>query len=165
MSTRPNHPAPAGYGTVTPWIIARSTADLLDYVAAAFDAEELARIADEHGIIGHAEFRIGDSVVMAFDGKPHYPDTPAFLRLYVHDGDATYRRAVEAGGTSVTEPTTAPFGDRVARVRDPFGNLWWIHTRVEDVPEEKFLRRFDDPEWIAAMEYLQGAELVPPAVR
>lgn len=147
---------PDGYGTVTPWIIGPSTAKLIDYVTAAFDAVELARIADEHGAIGHAEFRIGDSIVMAFDAKPHWPNTPAFLRLYVPDCDVTYRKAVAAGGTSHTEPTTAPFGDRVARVRDPFGNLWWIHTRVEDVSQQEFVRRLSQPEWIAAMDYIQG---------
>jgi pimeloyl-ACP methyl ester carboxylesterase len=83
-------PVPEGYYTVTPWIISRDTAQLLDFVKEAFGAKEIARIHNEDGTIGHAEFRIGDSVVMAFDAKEEWPDTPGFLRLYVEDGDAVY---------------------------------------------------------------------------
>ena len=126
-------PVPEGYHTVTPWIISRDTARLIDFVRAAFGAEEIARIHNEDGTIGHAEFRIGDSVVMAFDAKEEWPNTPSFIRLYVEDGDAVYRRALEAGATSVTEMTDLFFGDRVGRVRDPQGNLWWIQARLEDL--------------------------------
>jgi PhnB protein len=62
-------PVPEGYYTVTPWIISRDTAQLLDFVKEAFGAKEIARVHNEDGTIGHAEFRIGDSVVMAFDAK------------------------------------------------------------------------------------------------
>jgi PhnB protein len=126
---------PEGYSSVSPWIISRDTAALIDFTKAAFHAEEMGRVADEHGAIGHAEFRIGDSVLLAFDAKPDWPDTPAFLRLYVRDGDAAFARAISAGATSVTEMTHLFWGDRVGRVRDPLGNLWWIQARVEDVEE------------------------------
>jgi PhnB protein len=122
-------PVPEGYHTVTPWIISRDTAGLIEFVVRAFGAEEIARIQDERGVIGHAEFRIGDSVIMGFDAKPEWPDTPAFLRLYVEDADAAHRRAIEAGATSVTEVTHLYWGDRVGRVRDPFGNVWWLQTK------------------------------------
>ncbi|MGP4010835.1 VOC family protein [Streptomyces sp. 4N124] len=116
-------PIPDGYHTVTPWIISRDTAGLIDYLKEAFDAEEIARVVGDDGRIGHAEVRIGDSIVMPFDAPPHWPPTPAFLRLYVEDADAAHRRAVAVGGTSVTEVTHLFFGDRVGRVRDPLGNL------------------------------------------
>lgn len=112
-------PIPDGYRTVTPWIISHDTAALIDYLKAAFDAEEIARVVGEDGRIGHAEVRIGDSIVMPFDAPPGWPPTPAFLRLYVEDADATHRRAVAAGGTSVTEVTHLFFGDRVGRTRPP----------------------------------------------
>jgi PhnB protein len=70
---------PDGYGTVTPWIISRGTAQLIDFVTRAFDGTETARVPNDDGTIGHAEVRIGDSVVMMFDGRPGWPDTPAFL--------------------------------------------------------------------------------------
>ena len=68
---------------------------LIEFAKAAFGADEIGRMADENGVIGHAEFRIGDSVVLAFDAKPHWPITPAFLRLYVEDADAAFPRALD----------------------------------------------------------------------
>ncbi|MFF9032671.1 VOC family protein [Streptomyces iakyrus] len=154
-------PIPDGYHTVTPWIISRDTAGLIDYLKEAFGAEEIARVVGEDGRIGHAEVRIGDSVVMPFDAPPDWPPTPAFLRLYVEDADAAHRRAVAAGGTSVTEVTHLFFGDRIGRVRDPLGNLWWLQTRVEDVSPEEMERRLRDPKWTEAMAYVQGADFFP----
>jgi PhnB protein len=65
---------------------------------------------------------------------------------------------VEAGGVSISEVTHLAFGDLVGRVRDPFGNVWWIQSHVEDVTPEEAARRFGDPRFIAAMEYLQRPE-------
>ncbi|MFI7636703.1 VOC family protein [Nonomuraea sp. NPDC049400] len=152
---------PEGYTTVTPWIIGHDTAGLIDYLKTAFDAVELARVTDDEGRIGHAEVRIGDAVVMMFDAPPHWPSTPAFLRLYVPDADAAHRRAVEVGGASVTEVTHLFWGDRVGRVRDPFGNLWWIQSRVEEVSPEEMERRMSDPVFTKAMEYVQSADFFP----
>jgi uncharacterized glyoxalase superfamily protein PhnB len=152
---------PEGYTTVTPWIISPDTARLIDYVTAAFGAEELFRLTGENGAVEHAEARIGDAVVMMFDSRPDWPPTPAFLRLFVDDADAVHRQAVAAGGTSVTEVTHLHFGDRVGRVRDPLGNLWWIHTRIEEVSAEEMERRLTDPVFIKAMEYVQSAEFFP----
>ncbi|MFI6293939.1 VOC family protein [Nonomuraea sp. NPDC050790] len=149
---------PEGYTTVTPWIISRDTAAVIDYLRNAFDAEELGRVIDARGVIGHAEVRIGDAIVMLFDGDPSWPATPAFLRLYVEDARAVHRQAVEAGGVSISEVTHLAFGDLVGRVRDPFGNVWWIQTHIEDVTPEEMQRRFTDPTFTAAMEYMQRPE-------
>jgi PhnB protein len=153
---------PAGYHTVTPWIISRDTARLPESLKEAFGAEELARVHGEDGTIGHAECRIGDSVVMAFDARDNWPDTPAFLRLYVEDGDAVHRGAVRAGAVSVTEMTDMFWGDRVGRVRDPLGNVWWIQTRIEDLTLEEMDRRAGEPKYIEAMRYVQSAQPFPP---
>jgi uncharacterized glyoxalase superfamily protein PhnB len=152
---------PEGYTTVTPWLISPDTARLIDYVTAAFGAEELYRFTAEDGTIGHAEVRIGNAIVMMFDSPPEWPPTPGFLRLYVDDADAVHQQAVAAGGTSVTEVTHLYFGDRAGRVRDPLGNLWWIHTRIEDVSTEELERRLTDPVFTKAMEYVQSAEFFP----
>ena len=155
------NPIPEGYHSVTPFVISRDSAKFLEFMKAAFDAEELGRVVGEDGAIGHAEVRIGDSVVMAFDAKAGWPDTPAFLRIYVPDGDATYRTALDAGGTSVTEMTDMPWGDRVGRVRDPVGNLWWIMTRIEEVSPEELERRYRQQKYIDAMAYVQSSEPFP----
>ncbi|WP_328445330.1 VOC family protein [Amycolatopsis sp. NBC_00438] len=154
------NPVPDGYTTVTPWIIGRDTAGLLDFLKRAFDAEEIARVVGEDGKIGHAEVRVGNAVVLAFDSRDDWPATPAYLRLYVPDSEQTQRKALAAGATEVTRQTELFFGDRVGRVRDPFGNLWWIQTRLEDLDEPELMRRSQLPEYVAAMNYVQGADLV-----
>jgi uncharacterized glyoxalase superfamily protein PhnB len=146
---------PDGYTAVTPWIIARNAAALIDYLKRAFDAQEIARVPNPDGSIGHAEVRIGGAAVMLFDARAGWPRTPSFLRLYVQDGDAVYRRALEAGGASVTEMTDLFFGDRVGRVRDPEGNLWWIQTHLEDVPVEALGERAAQPRFSEAMAHVQ----------
>jgi uncharacterized glyoxalase superfamily protein PhnB len=155
-------PVPDGYTTVTPWMISKDTAGLIDFLKRAFGAEELARVENPNGPgIGHAEVRIGDAVVMMFDVlSPEWPYTPAFLRLYLPDGDAAYQRAVDAGATPLHRMTEMFWGDRVGRVRDPFGNVYWIQTRVAELELEEIERRMVAPEFVAAMEYMQSGELV-----
>ena len=149
-----------GYGTVTPFVIVRGAAEFIEFTTRAFDAEELGRMGED-GAIGHAEVRIGDSVVMMFDSKPDWPWTPSFLRLYVPDCDATLRQAVDAGATVLTPPGDMPWGDRSCRVRDPFGNLWWVMTHVEDLTPEEEGRRWGDPVYTAALESHENAEFFP----
>ena len=161
MSTQRAPSTPEGYYTVTPFVIAKSAASFLEFMAAAFDAEEIARVVGPDGVIGHAETRIGDSIVMTFDAKPGWPETPAFLRLYVEDCKANYDQALAAGASSVTRPTDMPWGDRVARVRDPLGNLWWLMTRLESLSPEEMEARYAEPKYIEAMEYVQNAEFFP----
>lgn len=151
---------PEGYHTVTPWLITRGhTAALIDFIVAVFDATELGRMG-EVGAIGHAEVRIGDSVVMLFD-KPNWPATPGFLRLYVADDAEVLRRAKENGGVVVTEPTELFWGDRVSRFRDPFGNLWWVHQRVVEPTPEEMGARMEDPVFVEGMEYVTSADFRP----
>lgn len=99
---------------------------------------------------------------MMFDAPADWPPTPGFMRLYVDDADATQQQAIAAGGTEVTAVTHQLFGDRAGRVSDPLGNLWWIHSRVEDVTEEEVGRRFQDPMWIERMAYAQNTLYSPP---
>jgi uncharacterized glyoxalase superfamily protein PhnB len=155
-------PIPEGYHTVTPFVSVKGAVQFIDFLREAFGGIELGRVGEE-GAIGHAEVRIGDSVVMMFDAKEVWPDTPALLRLYVEDCDAVYQQALQAGATSVTRPTNVPWGDRVSRVRDPFGNLWWIQTRIENVSAEEEIRRYGQQEYIDAMNYVQSAEFFPSA--
>jgi uncharacterized glyoxalase superfamily protein PhnB len=114
------------------------------------------RVHNPDGTIGHAEVRIGDSVVMAFDARPEWPDTPSFLSVYVADADEVVARAVRAGATVITEVVTSGIvGDRGGRIKDPVGNIWWIQTHLEDVDEATMLERFGDPAELAVMRRLQ----------
>jgi PhnB protein len=122
---------PEGYHSVTPYLMVHGVEALLDFAERAFGAEEMMRMPDPQGTISHAEVRIGDSVVMMGEASEQWPAMPTSLHLFVEDSDAAYERALNAGGTSVREPTDEPYGDRMSGVKDPFGNLWWMATRLE----------------------------------
>lgn len=136
---------PEGYRTVTPYLVVEGAERLLDFVKEAFGAAERMRMPGPNGTIGHAEVTIGDSVVMLADGSDQWPARPGTIHLYVEDSDATYERALAAGATSVREPRTEFYGDRMAGVTDPAGNEWWIATHVEDVSPEEMARRSAQP--------------------
>ncbi len=147
---------PDGYTAVTPWIISRDTAQLIAFLKSAFGAEELGRMDAPDGSIAHAEIRIGGAVVMLFDRPEDTIDTPAFIRLFVKDAQAAFDEALARGAREVTKPTMLPFGDKVGRVCDPLGNIWWLQERVEDVSEDEQGRRWGDPRWEQRMGYVQG---------
>ena len=92
---------------------------------------------------------------MMFDAKPEWAPTPSHLRVYVDDAAETVDRAVAAGARVVTRPTLLAFGERVARVRDPEGHLWWLHERVEEVAPDEVVSRFGDPAALEALAYVQ----------
>ena len=150
-----NSHAPAGYTTVAPWIVTHETGRLLDFITTVFDGEELARVPLEDGSIGHAEIRVGDTILLAFDQRAGWPDTPSLLRIFVPDADEAMSRAVAAGGRVVTRPLTQAFGQRGGRVCDPFGNIWWISAIVEDVAPEDVMRRLAEPVYADAMREAQ----------
>jgi len=126
-------PVPDGYHTVTPYLTVANVQKLLDFVKAAFDAEETHRMARPDGSVGHAEVRIGDSMVMMGQARDEWKARPGTLYVYVPDADAVYKRALAAGARSLREPTTQSYGDRSGGVEDPLGNQWWIATHVADV--------------------------------
>lgn len=157
MTDRREVPVPARYARVDAWVISRDTDAEVRFLTSVFGAEETpgSRQLDSDGDIGHVEVEIGDSVVMLFDAKRSWPSTPAHLRVYVNDASATVARAAADGARVVTRPTLLAFGERIARVRDPQGHLWWIHERVEDVPSDELATRFAQPGAQEAMAYVQ----------
>jgi PhnB protein len=133
-------PIPDGYHSVTPYLIVRGAAQLIDFLKEAFGAQETFRMPGGGGIM-HAVVRIGDSVVMMSDAMGEYGPMPTMIHLYVEDVDAVYKRALQAGATPVQELKDQFYGDRAGGVKDAFGNLWYIATHVEDVPMEELQRR------------------------
>jgi uncharacterized glyoxalase superfamily protein PhnB len=146
---------PDGYTAVAPWVVTADTGAFLDFVAAAFAGVELARVRTADGTIGHGEIKVGDTVVLAFDRRPEWPDMPSLLRVFVPDADQAMANAVAAGARVVTQASTSAFGQRGGRVRDPFGNIWWVVTQVELVPEAVMWQRFQEPGYAAQMRVAQ----------
>lgn len=165
--TPPSTRKPARYADVNPWIVSADTAAEVRFLASAFGATETpgSRMLDADGAIGHTEVEFGDSVMMLFDAKPGWPSTPSHLRLYVDDVSGAVDAAESAGARVVTAPTLLAFGERVARVRDPQGHLWWLHEVVETVSPDELGARFADPAMQDAMAYVQRSlrdELAEP---
>lgn len=151
---------PDNYTTVTPWIISASSEKLIEFLKAVFDAQEIpnSKIKNEAGAVIHVVVRIGDALIMLFDSKKEWNPTPAFLNLYVEDIERTYQKALQHGAESTTDITTLWFGEKVSRILDPFGNLWWINQRVEEVDPtnvEEFQKRATTPEAIQGIQYIQ----------
>ena len=134
-------PVPDGFHTVTPYLSVTDAAKLLDFVQRAFGATAKDVMRAPDGAVMHADVVIGDSHVMMGQAGGEWKPTTAMLYLYVPDCDAAYRRALDAGGTTVREPRTEFYGDRSGGVADPFGNQWWVATHVEDVAPDEMERR------------------------
>lgn len=153
---------PEGYATVTSWIISPDSARVISFMSNAFGAQEIpgSRMLSPAGKITHVEVKIKDSVVMLFDSARSWPPTPAFIRLYVDNCEVAYEKALKAGGRAVTNPTLLGFGDKVARVADPFGNLWWLQERVEDLssmnPDDMVIK-MKEPGAVKAMKYVEDS--------
>jgi len=135
------NPIPEGYRTVTPYLVVRGLAQLLEFVQKAFDAQIKDCVKGPDGTVWHAAFRIGDSMMMAGEASDKWPPLPGGVYLYVPDTDAAYKKALAAGATSVMEPSNQFYGDRNGGVKDAFGNFWWIGTRIEDVSADELQRR------------------------
>ncbi len=132
---------PAGYHTVTPYLTVQGAAELIEFLKQAFEAREKERFLRPDGKVGHAEVWIGDSIIMLGEPKGAEAPIPGAFYLYVTDVDAVYQQALAAGAASVMEPADQFWGDRQGGVRDRFGNLWWLATRIEEVDSEELMRR------------------------
>ncbi len=133
---------PQGYHSVLPYLTVEGAARLIDFLKQAFNAQEgPRRTVRPDGTIAHAEVKIGDSFVWLGDARGEWKAMPSALYVYVDDADATYKRAIEAGATSLMEPSDQIYGDRMGGVKDPAGNYWWIATHKEDVSPEEMDRR------------------------
>ena len=123
---------PDGYPAVAPYLVVPGAPAVIDFAIKVFDATELRRYDGPDGSVTHAEVRIGDSVVMIGEAGEQWPAIPTFLHVYVADVDATYRRALDAGGVSVQAPVRKGDEDKRGGVRDPGGNTWWIATQGKE---------------------------------
>lgn len=154
---------PDGYHTVTPAITVRGAAEAIEFYKKAFGAVETVRFPgpDGHSVM-HAEIRIGDSAVMLGDEFPNMGGkapttlggTCSNLMLYVEDVDAAFQKAVAAGARADMPPADMFWGDRYAKVTDPFGHSWSLGTHIEDVTPEECARR--GQEFFARMAKRQG---------
>jgi len=135
-------PVPEGYHTITPYIVVDGAEKIIHFMKEAYGAKPVFEpMTRPDGKIMHAEFKIGDSILMVADPSERAKATTAMLYLYVPNVDAVYQKALKAGAISEMEPTNQFYGDRSGGVRDPAGNRWFIGTHVEDVSPAELKKR------------------------
>lgn len=141
------NPIPQGYHTATPYLVVRDGRSALEYYQKAFGATNVVVMNGPGDKIGHAEFKIGDSIIMLSEemGPNRSPQTlggsPVSIFLYVEDVDSVYNQAVKAGGKGDMQPQDMFWGDRFGKLTDPFGHNWALATHVEDVAPEEMQKR------------------------
>ena len=141
---------PAGFHTVTPYLVVKNAARAIEFYKQAFEAEELYRhTCAKTKRIMNAKLCIGDSVVMLNDEFPEhgcvgpsreYP-SPVTIHLYVEDVDSVYDRAIGAGAEPSVRVCDTFWGDRYGQLSDPFGHKWSIATHKEDLTSEEIQKR------------------------
>ena len=140
---------PKGYHSVTPYLIIKDAARAIDFYKNVFDAKELVRMADPTGKVGHAEIKIGDSMIMLADehaemghrSPQSLGGSPVGIHLYLEDSDATVEKAVAAGAKLERPVQDQFYGDRSGQITDPFGHVWTVSTHKEDVSPEEMKKR------------------------
>jgi len=145
----PVNPIPKGYHSVTPYLIIKDAARAIDFYKKVFDAKELVRMADPSGKVGHAEIKIGDSMIMLADehaemghrSPQSLGGSPVGIHLYLEDSDATVAKAVAAGAKLERPVQDQFYGDRSGQITDPFGHVWTVSTHREDVSPEEMKKR------------------------
>lgn len=139
---------PEGYHSITPFLVVKNCTDAIEFYKKAFDAEERYRMNMPDGKVGHAELKIGDSVLMLADEFPEMKflspksigGSPVSMYVYVQDVDAMFNNAVTAGGIVLDGVKDQFWGDRHGRLEDPYGHLWSIATHKKDLSPDEMKR-------------------------
>ena len=139
---------PEGYHSLTPYLVCKDAAKAIDFYSRAFGAQETVRMPGPNGRIMHAEVKIGDSMLMLSDENPDRgavapsgKGRATSLMFYTSDVDAVFKRAIDAGASSIEAPTDMFWGDRMGNLMDPFGHQWAIATHKEDVSPDEMEKR------------------------
>jgi PhnB protein len=138
-------PCPKGFHTVTASLTVRNGAQAIDFYKKALGAEERVRMTAPDGKVSHAELQIGDSIIFLSEENPAWgnrsPQTlggaTGGLYLYLPDADASFKRAVDAGGQAQMPVTDMFWGDRMGSIIDPFGHQWTLATHTKDMTMEE----------------------------
>ncbi len=139
---------PAGFSTVTPYLIVDDAVAAIDFYKHVFGAVETFRVNRPDGRVAHAEIRIGDSPVMIADKAVEFEfmkspsdvgGSPVNLYLYLPEADPVYQRALENGADVIMPIEDCSDGDRRGGVRDPFGFIWWIAAALDPDARERIM--------------------------
>ena len=134
---------------VFPYLRVKNTGQAIEFYRRAFGAEELFRLVEPSGRIGHAEIKIGSTVLMLSD---EYPESgivgpkrlaaPASAFTCMSTMPTSGSIAQSRGGEVGTPATDAFYGERSGTVRDPEGHEWLLGHEIEKVSVEEMQRRY-----------------------
>lgn len=135
---------------VFPYLRTRDANAAIEFYKQAFGATEDFRLTEPSGRIGHAELKFGQTTVMVSDEYPEYGihgpkegiPTGFGIHLHVNDVDSLTKRAEDAGATVLMAPQDQFYGERTARLKDPFGHEWLLGHEIEKMSLEEMQRRF-----------------------
>jgi PhnB protein len=152
-----------------PYLVVKDAAAAIEFYKRAFGAVETMRLGGPGAKIGHAEIRIGPAEIMMSDEFPEHGalsaqslgGSPVKIHLYVDDVDALARQALAAGAKVVRPVADQFYGDRSGQFADPFGYVWILATRKEELTGEEMQRRFDAITGAAKAEDLAHAPVMP----
>ena len=155
-------PVPEGFATISAYLIVPEVGEAIEFYEKAFGFQRGEVLPGPDGAPIHAELRLGDSTLMMSAENPRWgaasPRTlggsPVTIHLYVDDVDALFERATAAGCEVVYPLEDTFWGDRYAKLTDPFGHSWSIGTHMEDLSGEEITRRAR--EWFAAAAERRG---------
>jgi len=126
---------PEGYGTIFPYFLVSEAERFADFVKGVFDAKEIGRTVMPNGRVANIRIRIGTSTFMVSEAGGDNPKSmSAAYYIYVENADQTFARALSHGAVKIFDPMDMPYQDRQGGVTDPFGNIWWISTRLVHEP-------------------------------
>jgi len=124
---------PEGYGTVFPYFLVGDAEQFATFVKNVFDATEVGRTLMPNGRVANLRIRIGTSTFMVSEASDFKPMQAAYY-VYVKDADKTFAKALSNGASKIFDPMDMPYKDRQGGITDPFGNIWWISTRLVEEP-------------------------------
>src|SRR5262249_32613293 len=125
-------PIPEGFHSITPYLQVYGASSLIEFLKQAFGAEEILRVNQPDGTIGHAQMKVAGSIIELADASDQFKPNPAGIWLFVDDVDRVYEQAMKVGATSIHGPMDQEYGNREASIKDPFGNNWYIARRLPD---------------------------------
>jgi PhnB protein len=133
----PPQSVPGAGAVLNPFVLVDDAAGLITFVCEVFDVPETveARTAMPDGTLIHAEVRLGTVTLMTADRLDGWPARPGLLQLWVRDAATVLERATTRGATVVTEPTPFYGETTLARMLDPWRNLWWLYAPAPGQPD------------------------------
>lgn len=149
LSSIPNY-VPSGYKTINIMLTVKNAEKALDFYNRAFGAQTTMELKGPDGVVGHAEMKIADTIVMLTEEGPNNESplglfgTPVTIQIYTPDCEGFFEEAVKAGAKVLLPISKQFYGDRAGLIEDPFGHRWIIATHEEDLTANELQHRFDD---------------------